>query len=150
MNNFVSLDSMQEVFFELVPHVKLENINSDYQISVTDQAGKKLEGEPTIMVDGIIIKNPSLIAKLDPMLVEKIDVVWDKYRVGDYIFNGIVNIISKTGDLTTEILPSDAVRLHTSAIDTICSFVSPDYSLGRNEKQPDCRLQKYPLLESLG
>jgi len=129
MNNFVSLDSMQEVFFELVPHVKLEYSNSEYQISVTDQTGKKLEGEPTIMVDGIIIKNPSLIAKLDPMLVEKIDVVWDKYRVGDYIFNGIVNIISKTGDLTTEILPSDAVRLHTSAIDTICSFVSPDYSL---------------------
>jgi hypothetical protein len=129
MNNFLTLDSMQEVFFELVPHVRLAYDNSEYEMSVTDRAGKKLEGSPTVMIDGIIIKNPSVIAKLDPKLVEKIDVVWDKYRVGDYIFNGIVNIISKTGDLTAEIIPSDAVRLYTSAIDTICSFVSPDYSL---------------------
>ena len=103
-------------------------------MSVTDQAGKKIEGVPTVMIDGIIIKNPAVIAKLDPGLVEKIDVVWDKYRVGDYIFNGIVNILSKTGDLTTEILSSDAVRLHTSAIDTICSFVSPDYSLAEMKR----------------
>ena len=134
MNNFLALDSLSEVFFELVPHVRLAYINSEYEMSVTDQAGKKIEGVPTVMIDGIIIKNPAVIAKLDPGLVEKIDVVWDKYRVGDYIFNGIVNILSKTGDLTTEILSSDAVRLHTSAIDTICSFVSPDYSLAEMKR----------------
>jgi hypothetical protein len=134
MNNFLALDSLSEVFFELVPHVRLAYINSEYDMSVTDQAGKKIEGVPTVMIDGIIIKNPTVIAKLDPGLVEKIDVVWDKYRVGDYIFNGIVNILSKTGDLTTEILSSDAVRLHTSAIDTICSFVSPDYSLAEMKR----------------
>jgi hypothetical protein len=133
MKDFLALDSIPEVFFELVPHVKLEFINSEYEMSVTDQAGKKLEGVPTVMIDGIIIKNPAVIARLDPGLVEKIDVVWDRYRVGDYIFNGIVNIISKTADLTTEILPSDAVRLHSIAIDTVCSFVSPDYSLAEME-----------------
>ncbi|MCX6320656.1 MAG: hypothetical protein NTX93_02475 [Bacteroidia bacterium] len=128
MKDFIKLDSMQEVFFELVPHVALEYINSVYEMSIVDPFGNKLDGVPGIMIDGVIIKDLSIIANLDPELVEKIDVVWDKYRVGGYLFNGIVNIISKTGDFNSGTLPVDAVRLHYSVIDTVCSFVSPDYS----------------------
>jgi hypothetical protein len=80
------------------------------------------------MIDGVIIKDLSAIANLDPELVEKIDVVWNKYRVGGYLFNGIVNIISKSGDFSSGTIPADAIRLHYNILDTVCSFVSPDYS----------------------
>jgi hypothetical protein len=127
MKDYIKLDSMPEVFFELVPHVTLEKNNSVYEISIIDAFYKRLEGAPCVMIDGVIIKDLSVIANLDPDLIEKIDVVCEKYRVGNYLFNGIVNIISKTGDFINGTLPVDAIRLHYRILDPVCSFVSPDY-----------------------
>lgn len=145
MKDFILLDSMQEVFFELVPRVELESVNSVFEMAVFDPLKNKLEGSPVVMIDGVIIKDLSLIANLDPDLVEKIDVIWDRYRVGSYLFNGIVNLITKTGDFSCVPLPSDAVRLHYRVIDTACSFISPDYSLTgiKNSKIADYRNTLY-------
>lgn len=125
---FIKLDSLQEVFFELVPHVEFGKINSIYEMTVEDAFGNKLPGVPCVLIDGVIIKDLSIVANLDPGLVEKIDVVWDIYRVGGNLFNGIVNIITKVGDLSNIVLPADAVRLHLKVLDPVSSFVSPDYS----------------------
>jgi len=128
MNDYIKLDSVPEIFFELIPHVTLKKTYSGYEMSLTDASHKKLEGTPCVMIDGVIIRDLSLIANLDPDLIEKIDVVWEKYRVGNYIFNGIVNVISKTGDFSNGILSAEAVRLHYRILEPVCSFVSPDYS----------------------
>lgn len=125
---FIKLDSLQEVFFELVPHVEFGKVNSLYEMTVEDAFGNKLPGVPCVLIDGVIIKDLSIVANLDPGLVEKIDVVWDIYRVGGNLFNGIVNIITKVGDLSNIVLPADAVRLHLKVLDPVSSFVSPDYS----------------------
>jgi len=128
MKTFIKLDSLQEVFFELVPHVEFGKINALYEMTVEDAFGNKLPGVPCVLIDGVIIKDLSVIANLDPGLVEKIDVVWDKYRVGGNLFNGIVSIITQAGDLSNITLPADAVRIHYKVLDPVSSFVSPDYS----------------------
>jgi hypothetical protein len=97
-------------------------------MSVADPLRNKLEGSPVVMLNGVIIKDLSLIVKLNPDLVEKIDVVWDRYRVGEYIFNGIINIITKTGDFRLGSHQGDAIRLDGRVFETVSSFVSPDYS----------------------
>jgi len=43
-----------------------------------------------LMIDGVIIKDPALIANLEPEIVEKIDVIKEKYLVGKYFFPGIL------------------------------------------------------------
>lgn len=136
MKNFITLDSLQEVFFELIPRVLFESGNSGYKISVLDPLRNKMEGLTIVMLDGVIIKDVSIVANLDPSFVEKIDVVWDKYRVGEYVFNGIVNIITKTGDFSRGTLPSDAVRRQVSVPDPVEAFVSPDYSSSEKMSSP--------------
>ena len=136
MKDYIKLDSMPEVFFELVPHVTLEKINSVYEISIIDAFNRRLEGAPCVMIDGVIIKDLAVVANLAPDLIAKIDVVWEKYRVGNYLFNGIVNLISKTGDFSNGILPVDALRLHYRVLDPVCSFVSPDYLSPETKNSP--------------
>ena len=145
MKNFIQIGSMEEVFFELVPHVSMDYTNSVYEMTVVDAFRNKLDGPPCVMIDGVILKDLSVIANLDPELVEKIDVIWEEYRVGEYLFNGIVNIISKMGDYRSISLPPDAIRLQYGVIDTVCSFVSPDYSLSemKNSRVADYRNTLY-------
>jgi len=134
MKDFVALDSIPEVFFELIPRVSLELKNSVYEMSVADPLRNKLEGSPLVMHDGVIIKDLSSIVSLNPDLVEKIDVVWDRYRVGGYIFNGIINIITKTGDFRSGSLPDDAIRVNNRLFEPVSSFVSPEYSTAESKK----------------
>jgi hypothetical protein len=66
---------------------------------------------PMLMIDGVIIHDASLIANLDPELVEKIEVVRDRYMIGDYIMYGLVNVITRVGKFSCVDLSDQAIRI---------------------------------------
>jgi hypothetical protein len=153
LNNYMELPSMEEVFFELVPRVRLKKYDSVCDISILDPTGNKLYDElPGMMIDGVIIRNPMLIANLDPATVEKIDIIWRTYVVDDYIFYGIVNVITKNGDFSLVSLPPNSLRMRYSIMGPSAAFVSPEYSApGSSERRmPDFRNTMYwnPLIKS--
>jgi hypothetical protein len=137
---------MEEVFLELLPHVSLKKKKSIYEISITDRIeNRPYLTTPCLLIDGVIIKDPLIIANLDPEIVEKIDVIKEKYLVGDYYFPGIVNIITKAGDFNCVSLPGYMIRLSYRVIDPLLSIGSPDYSLAeiRKSRIPDFRNTLY-------
>ena len=97
MKDYILLPIMQEVFFELLPGVPLKKKKNGYEISMNNPLNNlPYEVPPGMFVDGVFIQDASIIANIDPENVEKIDVVREKYFVGDYRFYGIVNIIYKS------------------------------------------------------
>ena len=146
MKDYITLPVMQEVFFELLVGVFLKNKKSGYEISIADPIDNKIyETPPALLVDGVVVKEPSVIAGLDPEIVEKIDVVREKYFIGDYLSYGIVNVITKAGDFSNAALPYGTIRLTYRVIDPVLSFVSPDYSSEemKNSRTPDFRNTLY-------
>jgi hypothetical protein len=146
MADYIKLPVMQEVFSELLPGVFLKNKKSGYEISIVDPVTNEVfEKQPLLLIDGVIIDDPSIIANLDPEIVEKIDVVKEKYYVGEYSFYGLVNIISKTGDFSCVPLPSYAIRMPYRVVDPVLSFVFPDYTSAemKNNRIPDFRSTLY-------
>ena len=142
MKDYITLPVMQEVFFELLVGVFLKNKKSGYEITISDPENTKVyETPPSLFVDGVEVKDPSIIAGLDPEIVEKIDVIRERYFVGDYFFYGIVNIITKAGDFSNVTLPDYAIRLSYRVIEKVNSFISPDYSSTAMKKKriPDFR-----------
>jgi hypothetical protein len=137
LSDYIRLDSMPEVFFELVPRVSFEKINNLYEMSILDPARIKIDGTPCVMIDGVVIKDLSIIANLEPAYIKKIDVVYEKYRVGGYSFNGIINLISKSDEFDSRFMSHDAVRLRYKVFDTSHSFVSPVYSTDELRNRPD-------------
>lgn len=129
MSDYITLPVMEEVFQELLPGVLLKRKNTIYDLTIIDPVTRRNFGfTPGMLVDGVIIKDPSIIAGLDPELVERIDVVKSNYMVGIYVFHGIVSIITKAGDFSSVKLPDYAVRTRYRVIDPVWSFKSPDYS----------------------
>jgi hypothetical protein len=146
MDDYIKLPVMQEVFFELIPGVLIKNRRSVYSIAVTDPVEKRVyDSPPGMLLDGVIIKDAATIATIDPELVEKIDVIKDKYFVGEYSFYGLVNVITRSNDFGSASLPPFAVRLHYRVADPAVFFVSPDYSSGLTGKNhiPDFRNTLY-------
>jgi len=146
MKDYIALPVMEEVFFELLPGVALKNRKSSYEISVIDpDFSKPYATQPGLFIDGVAIKEPGLIGNLNPELVEKIDVVREKYFVGDYEFFGLINIITKSGDFSNITLPDNIIRIPYRVIDPVNSFISPDYSTSeiKRNRIPDFRNTLY-------
>jgi hypothetical protein len=146
LSDYISLPVMTEIFFELLPDVSLKKKKSTYEISITYWVDDNLfVTSPCLMIDGVIIKDPSLIANLDPEIVEKIDVIKEKYLVGRYFFSGILNVITKSGDFSSVPLPEYMIRLPYKVMDPVRSFSSPDYTLGemKDDRIPDYRNTLY-------
>jgi hypothetical protein len=139
--DYISLPVMGEIFFELLPGVSMKKKKSGYEISITNYVGDKFSVlSPALMIDGVIIKDATLIANLDPEIVEKIDVIKGKYLVGKYFFPGIINVITKAGDFNCISIPDYMTRLSYRVLDPVRSFVSPDYS---SEEMKENRIPDY-------
>jgi len=145
MKDYILLPNMQEVFFELLPGNFLKAKKAGYDLTVTNpENNKPYSTPPGLFIDGVAIKDATLIANLETELVETIDVVNQKYYVGDYLFSGIVNVVTKSGDFNNIILPDYAVRLSYRAIDPVPSFIAPEYGSADTKKHiPDFRNTLY-------
>ena len=153
MRDYIKLPVMEEVFFELMPGVFLKKKKSAYEITVSDQVENRVfDRAPILFADGVIINDAALIANLDPEMVEEIDAVRARYFVGDYLFFGLVNVITKTGDFSNFTLPDYAVRLPYRVADPVKTFSSPDYPDPQSKRSriPDFRNTLYwnPAVEA--
>jgi len=146
MEDYVILPRMEEVFFELIPRVSLRKRNSVYTIFIADRINEnRYELTPALFLDGVKINEASIIAELDPLTVDRIDVIKEKYVTGTYFFPGIVNVITKAADFSAIPLPDYMVRVPYRAVDPVEEFVAPDYSSieNRNKPNPDFRNTLY-------
>ncbi len=146
LDDYIKLPVMQEVFFELLPGLNIRIKKSIYSVSMINPiTNYENDIPPTLLIDGVIIKDAAIIANMDPETVEKIDVVKDKYFVGNYAFEGIVNIITKNGDFSNVILPGYAIRNAYKAFDPMVQFASPEYSSEemKSNHDPDFRNTLY-------
>jgi hypothetical protein len=142
LDDFIRLPVMTEVFYELVPGVTLREKRAGYEITVADPYYDVVYEQPPItFIDGVVVSDPAVIAAFDPDHVERIDVIRDRYVVGDYLFFGLVNVITYDGDYSRVSLPDHAVRLPYRVADPVRLFSSPDYSTAesKRDRTPDFR-----------
>ncbi len=150
MDNYVRLPLMEEVFFELIPRIRMKKTDSGYDIIFIDPAGNIMYNEPPVlMIDGVIIKNAFLIGNMNPDLVEKIDIVWGTYVVDAFRFPGIVNVITRTADFSTGVLPASSLRMLYKLSGPVATFCFTRVFNGGKKTEQDTRLQEYDVLESI-
>ena len=145
MNNYIKLPTMAEVFFELIPRVSLRKSKTGYEIVFLDFSGNPIyEMPPVIMIDGVIFNDATVVARLDPEVIEKIDIIRGIYHVGGFAFYGIVNVITNAGNFRLA-LPEYATRISYRVTDPALAFISPDYSETevKSSRNPDFRNTLY-------
>jgi hypothetical protein len=146
LDDYISLPSMQEVFFELLPGIILRSRKSGYEMRITNPlTGMYYEEPPLVMIDGVIINDLAVLVDLNPETVERIEVVKTPYLIGDLILHGIVNVITHPGNFSNITMPDYAVLLPYRVVDKPSTIVTPDYSdeTDRLNRKPDLRNTLY-------
>lgn len=113
-DDFIKLPTMEEYFTEVTPKVSLRKSNGIRQLHVLGNHPDLAFYEPLVMIDGVAIFDVEAILAISPRYVDRLEIVESPYIRGNVTFGGIINIITRKGDLGFIELPSSGLLLNYS------------------------------------
>ncbi|HPT21622.1 MAG TPA: hypothetical protein PLR88_06720 [Bacteroidales bacterium] len=146
MSNYIELTSLKEVIKEIVPGVTTykKNDRSNFKL-INKYQNQAFEMAPLVLVDGVPVYNFDKVLNINSKDIEKIDVLNTRYFVADVVNEGIINFISKKGNLSAMEFDPSVFRQEFEAFQDSRGFYSPDYSIDslKNSRIPDFRNTLY-------
>ena len=107
MTYYISLDSLREYFYELVPSVKFTRRKGEFDISVIDrQTSTFINEKPGVFLDGVLYDDYAAIAGIPAGDIDRMVILPATYYYKDFTFGGIVDIHTKKSDFNgVKLLP---------------------------------------------
>lgn len=125
LDDYISLSSMREIFFEIVKRIVVRSRRSGEGYEIWEPVLKRT---PALFIDQVPVDDAETVLGLDPVKVQRIDVISGDYQLGDIVFPGIVSVVTRKGNFTDTPLPPGAMRTPFSMSDQSTPFATPDYS----------------------
>ena len=148
-DDYVALPNFVEVNRELMPGVRLRNRQGTYHFDVFDIPTRTfLEGEPAVFIDGVLIRDVNYLVNFPPSEIERIETVNRRTYYGEYRFDGVIAVYTKSGDAYGPALSPTARREQAVLYTAPQTFISPDLA----DYEPDFRslLHWQPLVNLQG
>jgi hypothetical protein len=121
---YIKLPEMREVFFELLPTAQIRGRGNDVVIRLRNlETGDFFTEQPLFLVDGVVTRDPLQIEQLDPLIVERIDLVNARYYFGHLYIPGMISFITQEGRCPID-LPSHYFR---QSYDFISRITVPEF-----------------------
>ncbi len=134
--DYIRLPEMREVFFELVPAAMMRGRGDQTFLRVKDvSSGMISQSGPLLLVDGVVTPSAFQIAEMDPLKVERIDVVSSNYYFGVLDFPGIISVFTEDGRCPLT-FPQYNFRQYYEFVSAEKTVEFPDYSVSSNLEDP--------------
>ncbi|TGE24064.1 hypothetical protein E5K00_02280 [Hymenobacter aquaticus] len=132
---------MEEVMREYVPGVLVRIRKGQYHFQVVDQLKRPMTDDPLVLLDGVPIFNINKVIALDPLKIQKLEVVAGKYFLGRMQHQGLVSYTTYKGDLGSYKLDSHALLQEYEGLQLQREFYAPRYETAeaRQTRRPDFR-----------
>jgi hypothetical protein len=142
LDDYTRFQTMEEVLREYVEDVRVRKEGNRFNFKVRNRLfGTYFEEDPLVLLDGIPIADATKIVALDPLKIQKIEVVTHNYYVGSSVFEGIVNVKSYSGELGSAQIDPNSLVVEYEGLQQQREFYSPVYA-SRDEQDshmPDFR-----------
>jgi hypothetical protein len=144
LDQFTRFTTMEEVMREFVSYMYLVRKDKKLYPKLFNARGV-LSNEPLVMVDGVPVFDNNKIFEVDPLKVKKVEVLPERVYNGDAIFEGLVNLTTYKGDMSSFELNPKTVLLDYEGLQLQRQFYSPVYDSGeeRTSRLPDFRNALY-------
>lgn len=146
MSDYIELTSLKEAIKEIIPNVSTSKQNGKYEFKLINKyRGQPFENKPLVLVDGVPVYDIDKILGISSKDIETVDIINTRYFISENIFDGIVSLTSRKGNLTVLDFNNSIFRqIYEGYHEQGLNFI-PDYSSDsrRNSRLPDFRNTLY-------
>ena len=142
LDDYTRFHTMEEVLREYVRDVRLRKDRDHYEVVTLNAPFKSFfELQPLIVYDGLVIANTDQLIALDPLKIQRIDVIENQFVHRGISHSGLLAITSYTGNFPGLQLDSGAQVFDYPAIQLRKRFDQPQYQSVEAEtsRLPDLR-----------
>jgi hypothetical protein len=146
LSGFIQLTSLREAIKEVVLGAVTSGRKGKTVINTIDKHdGHIVTRDPLVLVDGVPVFDHEKVLNIPGDKIEKIDVLNKEYYIVDIVLGGIINITTRSGDLSVIEFDKPVFRQEFEALQSGSDFSSPDYSdISQKESRiPDFRNTLY-------
>ncbi|MCW3120340.1 MAG: hypothetical protein JWM28_4422 [Chitinophagaceae bacterium] len=141
LDDYTRFTTMEEVLREYVMEVSPRKQNRKFHLYMLQNPHEFFTSDPLVLVDGVPFFDMDSIIAMDPLKINKIEVLSKKYYYGPLISDGIVSYSTYKGDLDGVRLDPNAVVMEYEGLQLQREFYSPVYETPaqKNSRVPDFR-----------
>ncbi|HEY5406344.1 MAG TPA: hypothetical protein VIJ92_04615 [Ginsengibacter sp.] len=142
LDAYTRFPTMEEVMREYVKevHVKKKDKNFRYEV-FNEPYLNYFNDDPLVLMDGVPVFNVDKVINMDPLKIQKVDVVTAKFFKGNQHYDGIVSYGTYNGDLDSYQLDPNSLVVEYDGLQLHREFYSPQYETDQQllNRKPDYR-----------
>jgi hypothetical protein len=142
LDDYTRFPSLEEVMREYVPGVLVRKRKDGYHFMVIDRPRHiNLKENPLTLLDGLPIFDVNQLMVFDPLKIKTLDVVANRYFMGQQVYDGLVSYRTYKGDLGGYPLSSHALIEEFETMQIPREFYAPRYDspAQQHSRIPDLR-----------
>ncbi|MDF1576115.1 MAG: hypothetical protein P1P86_13085 [Bacteroidales bacterium] len=137
LDEYVQLPTLREVFINLIPGVSLHTRKGRTTLLIESENPSLSLYESLVMVDQVPVLDMEQFMSLSPAKIRQIDVVEDVYVKGDLRYGGLINLLSRDGDMAGIDLPEHSFFIDYLALQPVIEPLPDPVAPG--DRMPDTR-----------
>ena len=142
LDDYTRFPSLEDVMREYVPGVLVRQRKDGFHFMVVDRPRHiNLKENPLTLLDGLPIFNLNQLMALNPLKIQYLDVIANRYFLGQQVYDGLVSYTTYKGDLGGFPLNPHALIEEYEGMQVPREFYSPRYDTEaqQHSRLPDLR-----------
>ncbi|QKG57818.1 hypothetical protein GKZ68_15000 [Hymenobacter sp. BRD128] len=142
LDNYTRFPSLEDVMREYVPAVLVRKRKDGFHFLVIDRPKHlTLQENPLTLLDGLPIFNINQVMAFDPLKIRKLEVIANRYFLGQQVYDGVVSYTTYKGDLGGFPINPHALIEEYEGLQTPREFYTPRYDTEaqQHSRLPDLR-----------
>ena len=113
-DDYIRLPTLGEYFTEVCPQVTLQRTRNKSTFHVGGEHPDLRFYDPLVMVDGVAVFDMEAVLSIAPGYIDRVEIIEAPFIRGNLTFGGIINIISRDGNMGYMDLPASGLLLQFS------------------------------------
>lgn len=142
LDDYTRFNTLNEVIVEILDGVITKKIDNTNYIYIFNPITNPLNNLPAlVLLNGVIVQDYDVLFKLNAKKISSVQIMNDKFYLGEKSFDGVINFISDNTILDINFSPYQVINI-TPILQEKQYFVE-NYSKNKKEHIPDLRYNLY-------
>lgn len=142
LDAYTRFPTMEEVMREYIKEVHVRKRDKSFYYEVFNEPTiTYFNNDPLVLIDGVPVFDVNKIINIDPLKIQKVDVVAANFFKGSQQYHGIVSYATYNGDLDSYQLDPNSLVVEYDGLQLEREFYSPQYETDQQlqSRKPDYR-----------